>query len=80
LKTLRDKGNTVIVVEHDAETIFGADWIVDIGPLAGEKGGEILYSGPVPGLLHCTKSLTEDYPLRQEKNPDSQRKTKADKR
>ncbi len=61
LKTLRDKGNTVIVVEHDAETLFGADWIVDIGPLAGEKGGEILYSGPVKGLLKCSSSLTGDY-------------------
>ncbi|HUD01208.1 MAG TPA: excinuclease ABC subunit UvrA, partial [Rhabdochlamydiaceae bacterium] len=61
LKTLRDKGNTVIVVEHDAETIFGADWIVDIGPLAGEKGGEILYSGHVAGLLKCSNSLTGAY-------------------
>jgi excinuclease ABC subunit A len=61
LKTLRDKGNTVIVVEHDAETLFGADWIVDIGPLAGAKGGEILYSGPVKGLLKCSNSLTGDY-------------------
>jgi len=61
LKTLRDKGNTVIVVEHDAETLFGADWIVDIGPLAGEKGGEILYSGPVKGLLTCENSMTGAY-------------------
>ena len=61
LKTLRDKGNTVIVVEHDAETIFGADYIVDIGPLAGEKGGEILYAGHVPGLLKCDRSLTGAY-------------------
>lgn len=61
LKTLRDKGNTVIVVEHDAETIFGADSVVDIGPLAGEKGGEVLYAGPVKGLLKCEKSLTGAY-------------------
>ena len=61
LKTLRDKGNTVIVVEHDAETIFGADCVVDIGPLAGEKGGEVLYVGPVKGLLKCEKSVTGAY-------------------
>jgi excinuclease ABC subunit A len=61
LKTLRDKGNTVIVVEHDAETIFAADTIVDIGPLAGEKGGEILYAGPVKGILSCPTSITGGY-------------------
>lgn len=46
LKKLRDEGNTVIVVEHDEETIRSADWIVDVGPGAGEKGGRICYSGP----------------------------------
>ncbi len=61
LKALRDKGNTVIVVEHDAETILGADCVVDIGPLAGEKGGKVLYAGPVQGLLQCRESLTADY-------------------
>ena len=45
LKTLRDKGNTVIVVEHDEETILAADTIVDIGPLAGEIGGKIIVQG-----------------------------------
>src|SRR5699024_393092 len=47
LAKLRDLGNTLIVVEHDEETIDAADWIVDIGPRAGEHGGEIVYSGPV---------------------------------
>jgi len=47
---LRDLGNTVIVVEHDEETIKEADWIVDIGPGAGEHGGEVVYPGPVKGL------------------------------
>lgn len=61
LKKLRDQGNTVIVVEHDAETIFAADTVVDIGPLAGTKGGEVLYCGPVDGLLKCDRSLTGDY-------------------
>ncbi|MDO5442076.1 MAG: excinuclease ABC subunit UvrA [Bacteroidia bacterium] len=48
LKKLRDEGNTVIVVEHDLETMFSADWIVDVGPGAGANGGRICYSGPVP--------------------------------
>ncbi|PMD04099.1 excinuclease ABC subunit A, partial [Brevibacterium paucivorans] len=47
---LRDLGNTLIVVEHDEETIDAADWIVDIGPGAGEHGGQVVYSGPVKGL------------------------------
>ena len=51
LARLRDLGNTVIVVEHDEETIRVADHVVDIGPGAGEHGGEIVYSGPVAGLL-----------------------------
>ena len=49
LLRLRDLGNTVIVVEHDEETIKESDWIVDIGPGAGEHGGEVVYSGPVKG-------------------------------
>ncbi len=49
LKTLRDEGNTVIVVEHDLETMLSADWLVDVGPGAGEEGGRICYSGPVSG-------------------------------
>lgn len=61
LKALRDKGNTVIVVEHDAETILGADFVVDIGPMAGDQGGEVLYAGPVKGLLKCPASLTGAY-------------------
>ncbi|MGD0665444.1 MAG: excinuclease ABC subunit UvrA [Rhabdochlamydiaceae bacterium] len=61
LKALRDQGNTVIVVEHDAETIFAADTVVDIGPLAGSAGGEVLYAGPVEGLLKCERSITGDY-------------------
>ena len=51
LKKLRDEGNTVIVVEHDEETMRAADWIVDVGPGAGEKGGQICYSG-VPREIH----------------------------
>ena len=61
LKNLRDLGNTVIVVEHDEETILNADYVVDIGPLAGVNGGRILYQGDVKGLLECPESLTGQY-------------------
>ena len=58
---LRDLGNTLIVVEHDEATILEADHIVDIGPLAGEHGGRIVYSGDLKGLLDCKESLTGAY-------------------
>ncbi|MFN3484563.1 MAG: excinuclease ABC subunit UvrA, partial [Planctomycetota bacterium] len=61
LSRLRDLGNTVIVVEHDEETIRAADWVVDIGPGAGEHGGRVVYSGPVSGLLECAESVTGRY-------------------
>jgi len=58
LKHLRDIGNTVIVVEHDEDTIKNADFVVDIGPGAGIHGGEVIYSGDVEGLKKCKNSLT----------------------
>ncbi|MBV5317277.1 MAG: excinuclease ABC subunit UvrA [Desulfobulbaceae bacterium] len=61
LVNLRDLGNTVIVVEHDSDTIANADHVLDIGPGAGVHGGEILYSGPVAGLLDCEQSQTGGY-------------------
>lgn len=61
LEHLRDLGNTLIVVEHDEETIGAADWVVDIGPRAGEEGGEIVYSGPREGLVREPGSLTGQY-------------------
>ncbi len=61
LKKLRDLGNTLIVVEHDEETIRLADHVVDIGPKAGVHGGEIVYSGDVNGLIGCKTSITGDY-------------------
>ncbi len=61
LQNLRNIGNTVLVVEHDQETINEADWVVDIGPGAGEHGGEIVYSGPVKGLAATKGSITGDY-------------------
>ena len=61
LQRLRDIGNTVLVVEHDEDTIAVADHVVDIGPGAGEHGGEVVYSGPVKGLLKAKRSLTGQY-------------------
>tara|TARA_B100000686_G_scaffold295430_1_gene326278 strand:- start:5863 stop:8703 length:2841 start_codon:yes stop_codon:yes gene_type:complete len=61
LSHLRNIGNTVIVVEHDEETIRAADHVVDIGPGAGEHGGDVVYSGDVKGLVACKKSLTGQY-------------------
>ncbi len=61
LKRLRDIGNTVIVVEHDEDTIKIADHVVDIGPGAGEHGGDVVYSGKVPGLLKRRGSMTGQY-------------------
>jgi excinuclease ABC subunit A len=61
LLRLRDLGNTLIVVEHDEDTIRSADWVVDIGPGAGEHGGRIVVSGPVPELLASKESLTGAY-------------------
>ncbi|MDO8107664.1 excinuclease ABC subunit UvrA [Isoptericola sp. b441] len=61
LTRLRDLGNTLIVVEHDEETIRAADWIVDIGPGAGEHGGRVVHSGDLPGLLRSQESVTGAY-------------------
>ena len=60
LKTLRDEGNSVMVVEHDAETMMAADWLVDVGPGAGADGGHICFSGPVSELSEV-ESPTIDY-------------------
>ena len=61
LKGLRDLGNTLIVVEHDEDTMRAADWIVDIGPGAGEHGGEVVHSGTFASLLKNKSSITADY-------------------
>ena len=61
LQRLRDLGNTVIVVEHDEDTIRSSDWLVDIGPGAGEHGGQVVYSGPVKGVLKVKDSITGQY-------------------
>jgi excinuclease ABC subunit A len=61
LRRLRDAGNTLVVVEHDAEVIRAADYLVDIGPEAGEEGGRVVYQGPPAGILDRTDSLTGNY-------------------
>ena len=65
LKKLRDEGNSVMVVEHDAETMMSADWLVDVGPGAGDAGGRICFSGPLTDIDKCN-STTLEY-LRGEK-------------
>ena len=61
LQKLRDIGNTLVVVEHDEDTIRASDWLVDVGPLAGEYGGEIVYQGEPKGIEKAKNSLTGDY-------------------
>lgn len=61
LQRLKIAGNTLFVVEHDLETMRRADWLIDVGPAAGEHGGRILYSGPPPGLAEITNSQTRAY-------------------
>ncbi|MBW6520610.1 MAG: excinuclease ABC subunit UvrA [Desulfoarculaceae bacterium] len=61
LMELRDLGNSVIVVEHDTDTILAADHVLDMGPGAGVHGGEVVYNGKIPGLLDCERSLTGAY-------------------
>ena len=69
LLRLRDLGNTLIVVEHDEDTIRAADWVVDIGPGAGEHGGKIVVSGPLADLLASEESLTGAYLTGREEIP-----------
>jgi excinuclease ABC subunit A len=61
LKSMRDLGNTVLVVEHDEETIRGADWVVDLGPGAGSNGGEVVAQGTIQDIVDNKNSLTGDY-------------------
>ncbi|MGE4213749.1 MAG: excinuclease ABC subunit UvrA [Anaerotignaceae bacterium] len=61
LKNLRDIGNSLIVVEHDEDTMLESDYIVDIGPAAGENGGEVIFSGTVEDIMKCQNSVTGQY-------------------
>ena len=81
LVRLRELGNTLIVVEHDEATILEADHIVDIGPLAGEHGGEIVYSGDLKGLLECERSITGAFLTGRRQIPTPEmRRTPGDRR
>lgn len=77
LKSLRDIGNTVLVVEHDPEMILAADHIVDIGPFAGTYGGEVVYQGDVPGIL-TAPSLTGKYLSGRKQIPVPAKRRKGD--
>jgi len=61
LKNMRDLGNTLIVVEHDEDTMRECDWIVDVGPYAGIHGGNIIYNGPSKDIVNCKESITGQY-------------------
>lgn len=80
LKNLRDLGNTLIVVEHDEDTMRAADWIVDIGPGAGVHGGNVVYSGDVKGILKCKDSVTGQYLSGKLKIPVPKKRRKPDDR
>ena len=80
LLTLRDLGNTLIVVEHDEETIHAADWVVDIGPRAGVDGGHVVHSGPLSELLTDTRSITGDYLAGRRSIPTPTKRRRIDKK
>lgn len=61
LRQLKQDGNSLFVVEHEMDLVRAADWIVDVGPHAGDKGGKLLYSGPLEGLSKATESVTKQY-------------------
>ncbi|MDU4962159.1 MAG: excinuclease ABC subunit UvrA [Sporomusaceae bacterium] len=61
LNSVVDQGGTVLMIEHNLEVICQADWVIDLGPFAGQNGGKILYEGPPAGLLHCSASVTGRY-------------------
>ena len=80
LTRLRDLGNTLIVVEHDEDTIHEADWVVDIGPGAGEHGGQVVHSGSYEDLLENTESLTGDYLSGRKRSTSPKKRRKYDKK
>ena len=84
LVRLRDLGNTLLVVEHDEETIRSADWVIDIGPAAGEHGGRLIHSGPLDGLLENRRSITGRLSARRQGGADpdaaSERQARRDRR
>jgi excinuclease ABC subunit A len=77
LDRLRRAGNSLFVVEHDMDVARRADWIVDVGPGAGELGGDVLYSGPVPGLADIEQSVTRRYLFEGASSPSHQPRTQS---
>ncbi|MEE6138774.1 excinuclease ABC subunit UvrA [Mycobacterium sp. 050128] len=75
LDRLRRAGNSLFIVEHDMDVVRRADWIVDVGPGAGERGGDVLYSGPVPGLADIEESVTRKYLFEEARPPSRQPRT-----
>lgn len=80
LTRLRDLGNTLIVVEHDEDTIRTSDWVVDIGPGAGEHGGKVVHSGPYKKLLSNKESMTGAYLSGRKSIPMPAKRRKVDKK
>ena len=76
LMNLRDLGNTVVVVEHDEETILSSDYVIDIGPAAGVNGGQVVFSGPPEALINCETSLTGLYLSGKKSIPIPQKRKK----
>ncbi|MEX5257435.1 excinuclease ABC subunit UvrA [Kocuria arenosa] len=74
LEELKASGNSVFVVEHDMAVVRRSDWVVDVGPQAGDRGGSVLYSGPVPGLAGVAESATRPF-LFPDSSPDGSRET-----
>lgn len=80
LNGLRDVGNTVLVVEHDEEIMKSADWLIDVGPDAGEHGGEIVFQGPLSDIDKAEKSYTADYLSGKRSIPYSSKRRKSSSR
>jgi excinuclease ABC subunit A len=77
IRRLRDIGNTVLIVEHDEDTIRAADWIVDIGPGAGEHGGELIASGPIERIVAAPRSITGQFLSGRRRIPVPKRRRKG---
>ncbi|ONH55673.1 excinuclease ABC subunit A [Pseudomonas cedrina] len=75
LERLKAAGNSLFVVEHDLETMRRADWLIDVGPAAGEHGGQVLYSGPPAGLAQVQASQTREYLFAEKRMPNPVRRT-----
>ncbi len=61
LRALTDRGNTVVVIEHNLDVIKNSDWIIDLGPDGGEAGGKVVYQGETKGIIYCKESYTGEY-------------------